>query len=83
MFGVIVTHVLKAGMPMDGEMLAGNLVRNPEVTHLHGTRALAFNGVVGNAGYCRVVAVHGSGWLGVAEFVENDLNDVTYFGVDK
>ena len=69
MLGVIVTHVFKAGMPTDGELLASNLISNPEVTHLHGTRALAFNGVVGNAGCCGVVAVDGGGWLGVAEFM--------------
>ena len=71
MLGVIVAHVLEAGMPMYMELFAGNLVRNPEVTHLHGMGALAFNSVVGNAGGSRVVAVNGRGWLGVAEFVEN------------
>ena len=50
MLGVIVTHVLEAGMPMDTELLAGNLISNPEVAHFHGARALAFDGVVGNAG---------------------------------
>ena len=81
--GLIVTHVLKAGMPMDGKLFAGNLISNPEVMHLHGTRALEFNGVVGNPGCCGVVAVNGSGGLGVAEFVENEPNDAPFFGIDK
>ena len=71
MFGVVVAHVLEAGMPMYTELFAGNLVRNPEVSHLHGTGALVFNSVVGNAGGSRVVAVNGRGWLGVAKFMEN------------
>ena len=32
MLGVIVTHVFKAGMPMDGKLFVGNLISNPEVT---------------------------------------------------
>ena len=50
MLGVIVTHVLEVGMPMDTELLAGNLISNLEVAHFHGARLLAFDGVVGNAG---------------------------------
>jgi hypothetical protein len=50
MLGVIVAHVLEAGMPMDTELLAGNLISNPEVARFHGAIALAFDGVVGNAG---------------------------------
>ena len=69
MLGVIVTHVFEAGMPMDIKLLAGNLISNPEIAHLHGTRALAFHSVVGNASCGGVVAVNWSGWLGVAEFM--------------
>ena len=65
MLGVIVTHVLEAGMPMDTELLAGNLISNPEVAHFHGARSLAFDGVVGNAGGGGVVTVDWSRWLGV------------------
>ena len=83
MFGVIVTHVFKAGMSMDGKLFACNLISNPEVTHLHGSRSLAFDGIVGNASCGGVVAVNGSGWLGVAEFLQNEPNDTTLFGVDK
>ena len=59
-------------MPVDTELFAGNLVCNPEVTHLHGTGALEFNSVVGNAGSSGVVAVYWSGGLGVAEFMEDE-----------
>ena len=65
MLGVIVTHVLKAEMPMDTELLAGNLISNPEVAHFHGARSLAFDGVVGNTGGGGVVTVDWSRWLGV------------------
>jgi hypothetical protein len=83
MFGVVVTHVLQAGVPMDTELFAGYLVCNPEVTHFHGAGALAFNSVVGNAGGGRVVAVYGSGWLGVAKFVEYESQDAAFLSVDE
>ena len=83
MFGVIVAHVFKAGMPMDSKLFACNLISNPKVAHLHGTRALAFDGAVGNAGCCGVVAVDGSWGLRVAEFVENEANDAPFFGIHK
>ena len=47
--GVIVTHVLETRMPMDTELLSCNLIGNPEIAHLHGSRSLAFDGVVCNA----------------------------------
>ena len=83
MFGVIVSHVFKAGMPMDGKLFAYILISKPKVMHLYGTRALAFDGVVGNAGCCGVVAVDGSWGLRVAEFVENEANDAPFFGIHK
>ena len=83
MLGVIVTQVLEAGMPMDTELLAGNLISNPEVAHFHGARSLAFDSVVGNAGGGCVVTVDCGRWLGVTEFVKDEPNYTALFGVDK
>ena len=82
-FGVIIAHVFKVGMPMDSKLFACNLIGNPEVTHLHGTGALAFYGVVGNAGCGGVVAVDLSRGLRMAEFMENESNDAPFFGIHK
>jgi hypothetical protein len=83
MLGVVVAHVFEAGVPVDTELIAGNLVRNPEVTHLHGMGALAFYSVVGNPSSGGVVTVYGGGWLGVAEFMEDEAKDAAFLGVDK
>ena len=83
MLGVVVTHVFQSGVPMDTELFGGNLVCNPEVSHFHGSGALAFNSVVGNAGGGGVVAVYGSGWLGVAKFMEDESQDAAFFSIDE
>ena len=56
-FGVVVSHVFLSGVPSYVELVAGDLVGNPEVAHFHGTGTLALNGVVGNAGSGGIVAV--------------------------
>lgn len=82
-FGVVVAQVFGSGVPLDIELLAGDLVCDPEVSHFHRTGTLALNGVVGNAGGGGVVAVEGCGWLWVAEFLEDEANDAAFFGIDK
>ena len=81
MFGVIVTHIFMSGMPCDIKLFSSNLIGDPKVTHFHGSRALAFDGVVGNAGRGGVVAVDWSRGLWVAKFVENEADDASFFSL--
>ena len=56
-FGVVVTQILKSGMPFYVELFVGNLVCDPEILHFHRMGSLAFNRVIGNSSSGGVVAV--------------------------
>ncbi len=82
-FAVVITHVFLARVPVNGELLAGDLVCDPEISHFHGARALALYGVVGNAGSRGVVTMDGGRWLWVAKFFEDEAYDSAFFGVNE
>ncbi len=69
MFGVVIGEVFLAGVPFDVELVPCNLVGDPKVSHFHGSRALALDGVVSNAGGGGVITMDWSCWLLVSEFV--------------
>ena len=66
-------------MPVYFEAFAFDLVSDPEESHFRGSRALFFDGVVGNACRGLVVAVYWSWWLWVAEFGEYESEDDAFF----
>ena len=69
MFGDIVAEVLHTWVPVYAYIFVAYLVDDPEVTHFHGSGALAFDGAISDANGCGIVTVNGSGQLGMAHFV--------------
>ena len=81
--GVVISKVFEAGVPFDVELFACNLVGNPKIAHFHGSGALAFYGVVRDAGGGRIIAVYGRWWLWVTEFLQDEAKDASFFCVNK
>ena len=64
----VVPEIFGAGMLGETEHALGLLAEEPEISHLHGTRSLPFDGIVDDAyGGC-VVNVYRGGWLGMSHF---------------
>jgi hypothetical protein len=72
-----------AGVPLYIEKLPFDLVADPKESHLHGSGALFFHCVVGNACGCFVVAVDWRRWLFVAEFCEDESENDAFFDVHE
>ena len=71
MFSKIIGQIFLAWVPFHVEVLHFALVCYPEESHLHGTGALLFHTVVGDASGSDIVEVH-RGWrLGMAKFFED------------
>ena len=70
-------------MPEDTDVLVGDLVDEPKVTHLHGAGALAFHGVIGYANGGRVIAVDRRWWLYMAHLVENESDDLGFLYIEE
>jgi hypothetical protein len=81
MLGDIVAKVFDTRMPEDANVLVGYLVHDPKITHFHGSGALAFYGVIGDANCGGVVAVDRGRRLGMAHFLENQSDDFCFLDV--
>ncbi len=49
-FGDVVAKVFNPWVPKYFDVFVGRLVDDPEIPHFHGSGALAFDGVIGDAG---------------------------------
>ena len=66
-FGVVISEVLEAAIPVDEELALVDAVLNPEVSHGHSFGTTQFDGVVSDASGGGVISLDGSGALGVAK----------------
>ena len=76
MFGVIVAHV-------DDELSLKDPISDPIKTHVHGAGSSFLDGVVGDAGGCRVVRFYWSRRLRMTEFVECGAKYGGFLAVDE
>jgi hypothetical protein len=67
---LIVSKILFPGKIFDVIFSLFYSIRNPKESHLHGPRALALDGVVGDADGGRIIAIDWYGGLRVAHFFE-------------
>ena len=70
-------------MPLDIKKILFNLVRDVEKSHFHRMGALFLDGIVSNACYGLVIAMHGRCGLFVSQFLQNEANDLAFFAVQK
>jgi hypothetical protein len=68
MFGWIIAQVFLAGLIMKFKVLLSFTVKEPEVSHLHCTGSLSFDGVVNNTNSSGVVNMDGCWRLGMPKF---------------
>ena len=78
---MVISKVFLVGVPFDLKLLSFNLVCNPEVSHFHGARALAFDSVVCNASCGGIVKMNRGQRLWVSKFMEDEADDMAFFGV--
>ena len=65
-FGVVIGEIDVTWCPEDVEVALTDTVTNPIKTHVHGSAAFLFDGVIGNAIGACIVGLNGSGWLWVS-----------------
>ena len=81
MFGVVVTHVVGAGAPINVKLALFYSVLYPVESHVDGFGADLFAGFVGNGDCCGVVYLDWCCRLGVAEFFQDDADGNCFFAV--
>lgn len=82
-FGVVVSVVVGAGLPIDVVMALLDAVADPVVAHVNCTGTLLPDGVVGDADGGGVVGLYGCGGLWVAHFFKDCADDGSFFHVDE
>ena len=58
MFGVVITHIVGARLPIDKELSLEYPIADPVESHVRCAGSALFDGVVGNARGCRVVSFY-------------------------
>ena len=67
---LVVSEILLSWVPADVIHFLCYFVPDPEKSHFHRSRTLAFDSVIGNSHSHRFIAVDGSFWLGMAHVLE-------------
>jgi hypothetical protein len=63
---LVVCEILLSRVPADVIHFLGYFVSNPEKSHFHRSRTLAFHSVIRDPDSRRIIAVDGSLWLGMS-----------------
>jgi hypothetical protein len=71
MFGVVITKVVNAGVPVDKRLAKANLILDPVKVHLHCFEAFLFDGAVCQACCHGIDYLHGRGWLRMTRFFKS------------
>ncbi len=74
-FSGIIAQVFLSGLIVKFEVLLSFPIKQPEVQHIHGAEALAFDGIVDNANGGSVVDVNRCRWLWVSKFGKSVTED--------
>jgi len=80
MFALIVRQILLAGVPFKRIHILCFLFTSPKLPHFHYSRALSFDGIIGNPDCSCVVAVDGGFGLCVAEVFERESKNQFLLG---
>ena len=83
MLGGVIRHVVSARGPINMEVALFYAVTDPIKTHVDGLGTNLLACAIGNARGGFIVGLHGSGGLGMAEFVECVAKDGAFFAVEE
>ena len=83
MFGQVITQVFLSGLIMKFKVFLSFAVKEPEVSHFHGTRSLSFDGFVDNSDSSGVVDMNGCWWLGMTKFSQSKTKDLGLLCIQK
>ena len=81
MFTLIVHQLLLAGVPFKRIHTLCFLFTSPKIPHFHHSRALLFDGIIGNPDGSYVVAVDGGFGLWVAEVFECESKNHSFLAI--
>jgi hypothetical protein len=74
-FTLVVREVFLAGVPTELVHPLGHFVTDPKEPHFHRARALAFDGIIGNAHGRGIITMHWGLWLGVAHVGQGEAKN--------
>jgi hypothetical protein len=80
---LIICKVFFARKVVDVKFSLCNSICNPKESHFHGLRALALDGVVGDAYGGGVIAIDRDWWLRMAHLIECDAKNCGLFAIEK
>jgi len=81
MFTLVVRQIFLAGVPLKKINILCFLFTSPKIYHLHCSRALSFDGVIGNPGGGCIIAVDGSFGLWVAKVFEHESKNHSFLAI--
>jgi hypothetical protein len=81
MFTLIVRQILLAWVPFKRIHALCFLFTSPKIPHFHRSRALSFDGIIGNPDGGCVVAVDGGFGLWVAEVFERESKNHSFLAI--
>jgi len=81
--GEIVSFVRGTQSPEDVILALTNMVANPIEMHVNGFGPFLFDVVIGNSSGCGVVSLYWCGGLGVAQFLEGNVQRTSMLGIEE